>query len=342
MKKVLLASTALVLSAQYAAAEVEVSGDGRMGVVYEEQRADDSEISFNSRLRIKFSASGETDGGLQFGGSVRADNAAPTSIASTITDAEGRSPGDLGFDPNTVQVGNENSGGGANGLAGTVFVSGAYGKLTMGDIDSAAENAIGDVSGVGYTGIGDLNETAYIAGGDDEGALYEYTFDAFSVYASLGQPSANMTSTGDSQEYALGFKYTMGNYSAALGYENVSGDDNSLGDNFLISGTAAFGDATIKAVFSSSDLDSGIDTDQYAVSLDYVFGATTVTGFYRGVDQDAGIDTDAFGIGASYDLGGGAALVGGIVNIDNDADLVGDDDDSSSNTRADFGISMTF
>ena len=49
MKKVLFATTALVLTAGIAAAEVKVSGDGRMGVVYDGQNA-----QFNSRIRAIF------------------------------------------------------------------------------------------------------------------------------------------------------------------------------------------------------------------------------------------------------------------------------------------------
>ena len=72
MKKVLLASAVLAMTATVAAAEVTVGGDGRMGVTYTEGAV--NELAFTSRIRISFTASGETDGGLSFGGSVRADN----------------------------------------------------------------------------------------------------------------------------------------------------------------------------------------------------------------------------------------------------------------------------
>ena len=71
MKRALLASTALVMSAGIAAAEVSVGGDGRMGV----KSTDGGDIEFSSRVRISFTGSGETDNGLTFGGSIRADNA---------------------------------------------------------------------------------------------------------------------------------------------------------------------------------------------------------------------------------------------------------------------------
>ena len=71
MKRILLASSALVMSGGIAAAEVAVTGDGRMGV----QSVGGGDIAFSSRIRIIFTASGETDNGLTFGGSIRADNA---------------------------------------------------------------------------------------------------------------------------------------------------------------------------------------------------------------------------------------------------------------------------
>lgn len=307
MKKILLASTAVMLSAGFAAADVTVGGSGRMGVVYIEDitGTDQEELAFNSRIRITFAASGETDGGLTFGGSVRADNAV----------------------------------GGNVGTGGSVFVAGAFGRITMGDIDSAAEQAIGDISGVGYSAMSDnaftggngipgadFHETAYLTGGDDEGALYQYTTGGLSVYASAGQPQSG------EQELSLGVSYTMDTYTFGLGYE----DKEDVGDHLLVAASAGFGAATVKAVYGTADLDAaGADFDQYGISLDYVFGATTVTGFYRGIDPEAGDTANIYGLGATYDLGGGAALEGGIVNIDLNNGV-------EAQTRADFGITMNF
>ncbi|MFP5481613.1 MAG: porin, partial [Alphaproteobacteria bacterium] len=181
MKKILLATTVLVATTGFAAAEVTLSGDARMGVTYNEANAGD-ELAFNSRARVTFTMSGETDGGLSFGASFRADNAA-TRLIPDGTDADAL--------PDVA--------GGANdGQAGSVFISGAFGKLSMGDVSSAAENAVGDLVGVGYTGIGDANEMTYISTGDNEMALYEYSAGAFTGYFSVGQPSG-----GGSNTYSL-------------------------------------------------------------------------------------------------------------------------------------------
>ena len=320
MNKFLLASTALVLSAGFAAAEVTVGGDGRMGVVYDDSN-DDNEFTFNSRIRISFTATGETDGGLQFGGSIRADNAPPATVNATVTDDNGLSPGDAGFDPNTVQVNNANSGGGVNGLAGSVFVSGAFGKLTMGDIDTAAKSAVGNVDGVGYTGIGDFNEVGHIGGGDDEGALYEYSFGAATFYASLGQIDGAQTGTGDTDERSIGLKYDAGTFYVAVGYVDVE----DTGDQIAAGAGTSFAGFDLAAVYVTDD---GSDNEAYAISAGGTFAGAGVTAFYRDGDDGKG---QAYGIGASYDLGGGAALKGGIAHSD-----------GLDQTKADFGVTLSF
>ncbi|MBA4352594.1 MAG: porin, partial [Rhodobacter sp.] len=80
MKKILLATTMLVGGASIAAAEVTVSGSARMGIVSGfsdgvAANGDESDVVFNSRVRVIFSLSNETDSGLAFGASIRADNA---------------------------------------------------------------------------------------------------------------------------------------------------------------------------------------------------------------------------------------------------------------------------
>ncbi len=269
MKKVLLASTALVLSAGIAAAEVSVGGDGRMGIRQLADGADD--LLFSSRIRISFSASGETDAGLAFGGSIRADNA----------------------------------GGGAAGTAGSVFVEGTFGKLSMGDVDGAAQQATGHVSGVGYTGLGDLNESTFLLGGDDPTALYEYSTGDISFYVSAGQQELN-------DELGVGVSFGFGGVTVGLGYES---SDAVTEDHVVATVAAAFGDASVKALYG----DASSLGDQWALSLDYVMGATTVTAFYTD-DEDLG-GAEAWGLGAAYDLGGGAAIKGGYVQNESiDAD----------------------
>ena len=116
------------MSAGFAAADVSVSGDGRMGI-----KSTDGTSEIWNRMRIKFSGSGTTDGGLSFGGSFRAADAA----------------------------------GAKDGTKGSTYISGAFGKISMGDVDSG--DNVGQLASVGYSGLDSGNSISYSAdaGGDN-------------------------------------------------------------------------------------------------------------------------------------------------------------------------------
>ena len=311
MKKILLASTMLVGTAGFAAAEVTLSGDGRMGITYNEAFVG-NEMAFNSRARVTFKMSGETDGGLSFGATFRADNAA----ASPTVDLE------CLFDAPTPEDAEEcfgTAGGAVNGAAGSVFISGAFGKLSMGDVSSAAENAVGDLVGVGYTGIGDGNEMIYLTTGDNEMALYEYSAGSFTGYASLGQPDNR--GTLDETTYSVGAKYSTDAFTVAAGYEKA-GDVNHA----IIGASATFSGVTVEGIYGKA---SG-DFEQYGIGASYTADALTVKAYWS--TDNAGVggaDRDFYGIGADYALGGGAVLKGGIADFD-------------GTTRADLGVTFSF
>ena len=289
MKKVLLATSILAASAGFAAAEVAVSGSARMGLIY-----DGDDTYFSSRVRIVFTASGETDGGLSFGASMRADQ--------------------FGGNDNGAPFGNSE----LTNDDSTVYISGAFGKLTFGDVDSAAQALVGQVSAVGFTDLGSYNEVGYFGNNPKTAMLYEYSTGAVTFALGAGQLG--------SDAYSVAVKYSTDAFSVALGYEDegFGFDDQTLS----LGGTATFGAATVKAVVLDSDHSS--DTD-FALSVDYVAGAATVTAFYAShSDIYAGKNGEYVGIGASYDLGGGAAVKGGIVSLDGDE------------TIADVGITMSF
>ena len=290
MKKILLATTVLVGTAGFASAEVTLSGNGRMGITYAETAAvGDKETSFNSRVRATISMSSSTDSGLEFGGSFGVHDA----VAA------------------------------AAGTEGTVFISGAFGKLTMGGTDSAAQNAVGQLAGVGYAGNGDHNEIGYLTSGDRESALYSYSASGFTGYLSVGQPD-NAADT-----YSLGAAYSTDTFSVAVGYE----DSDSAGTaadatQTSVSASATFSGVTAKAIYMTRDT-AGFDPESYGLSASYTMDAITVTGFYRQEETSATNTAYFQGIGASYSLGGGATLAGGIVNND-------------GLTKADLGVNFSF
>ena len=289
MKRILLASTALVMSAGIAAAEVAVGGDGRMGV----QSLDGGDVKFSSRVRISFTASGETDNGLTFGGSIRADNAS----------------------------------GGSGGTAGSVHVAGPFGKLAMGDVDSAAKAAVGHAGGVGYTGLGDLNEIKYIGGGNDPSALWNYAMGDLTMYASAGNPNYDDDVDNEDVDLSGAVAYSLGDVGFGVGVER-RGDMQTVAAGV----NATLGDASVKLVYGSYDDGmAGTDNvDSYSASASFVTGMATFTAFTSG--NSKGVDgQDHFGIGASYDLGG-AKITGGFV----------DGDSLANGASFDLGLTMSF
>ncbi|MBC7144543.1 MAG: porin [Thioclava marina] len=353
MKKVLFATTALVLTAGVAAAEVTVSGDGRMGVRYDGQKFDadgietvGNEWNFNSRARVTFTLSGQTDGGLEFGGSFRADQAGDSAASN----------------------------GAAYGLEGSVYISGAFGKIEMGDVVGASEALFGDFYEVGYSDltsvggtmiVGELSDDIPYLTGDNGGfvwgnvksalavtptssgsalttttvdvayssgpnLLYTGTFGAFSVAASMSDGKAGGADA--SQEYAVAAAYTFGgNYTVGMGYEVVDADVADV-DMLTLAGVAKFGNTSVKAAVSKLGKDA--DANYYGLGFSSVFGATTVGGYVQKVDDKSTDNEDVtwYGLGAEYDLGGGAVVKGGIA----------DNDLSGTDAVADLGIKFSF
>jgi outer membrane protein OmpU len=342
MKKMLLATTMLVAGASIAAAEVTLSGDARMGVVRPFDNSltlidENAQTVFSSRARVTFTMSSESDSGLSFGASFRADNA----------------------------------GGAASGTAGSVFISGAFGKLSMGDVDGASQMANGQIAGVGYTGVGDFNEINYLAAGGtdlisdlpavlhgatDPTMLYEYSAGAFTAYASLSNPAQSVNALGtlsfaDLDAYAIGAKYATDAYTVALGYERISGfispagvapvppapADNTNARQITASASGTFSGVTAKVLYSTrTGTINGVSVDDNATGLSaaYTMDAISITAFgLRGKDKIAGTSATNLGLGASYDLGGGASLAAGIVRSKSGG---------ASETAYDLGVSFKF
>ncbi|MCV2876212.1 porin [Rhodobacteraceae bacterium XHP0102] len=289
MKKVLFATTALIATAGVASADIALTGDARMGITNTESATNvDNETQFNSRLRFTLTASGVTDGGLEFGGSARVDHYDEnTDIADPArTSGNGAIPGAAAD----------------RGTAGSVFISGAFGKITMGDIDSAHESATGDLAGVGYANT--QNEMGYAGGGDDTGVSYTYTIEGLTLYASVGQPNA----ASASDEQAFGVKYTMGDLTIAAGQaEDGAVDETSVAVSYSVAG---FG---LKAIVL--DRDNSTTTGETGFSVTYaVSDALSVAAFTRSTETSTAADRDRTGLGFAYNLGGGATVAGSIID----------------------------
>lgn len=274
MKKLLLASTALVMSAGFASAQVALSGDARMGLVY-----DGTDVEMTSRARVTFTLSGETDGGLAFGASFGAHDA---------DDANGNTEMD----------------------AGSVFISGDWGRLAMGDVGTALATTqyrtrhIGVLETHGDTRVG--GGTGHTA----TAALYTYSMDGLTVALSSGQFGNN--------EYGIGVQYSMDGFGIGLAY-NRAAAAREIGLSF----EGSFDTVSARLAIVR---DTVANTNDIGLDLRASFDATTVQ--FNARRNGAGVN--AYGIGATYNLGGGATLGGGVSR-----DLAGD-------TLADIGLSFSF
>ena len=321
MKKILLATTALVGFAGFAAAEVVVTGSADMGI------AGGSEIQtqFHNDIDVTFTMTGETDGGLTFGAAIGL-----TDFVNTYTDGNtGKAAGVTGSDDGLGFNNNRDNN-------SAVFISGAFGTVTLGDTDGALdkvmdETAIGTAltddhtTHAGYSGNGGFD-------GDNDGQVlrYDYSFGAFSVAASaeqdaVGQGGGGGRKAGKEQKttFGVGVHYTgdIGaiTLDAGLGFQTgyfTKGNGTVVDDDIIgvsLKGSMVNG---FTGILNYTSAKSG--QTHTAVGVGYTAGALTVAANYGVFDLDQA-QQSGFGVIANYDLGGGAvAAVGYGSSSDND------------------------
>jgi len=332
MKKVLFATTALVATAGIAAAEVTISGSAEMGIKggdrYDNAARVDGDVGsdprFHTDFTIKIVGSGETDNGLTFGMNVELDDA-----------------------------GDGNTNDGINTDNESVFISGAFGTLTMGETDGAYDKALSEVALAGGTLADDETEHAGFNGnsgldnspdgGDNQILRYDYTFGDIGFSASVEQENDGQTVGVDGSDpiYSLGFtwsgQFTGVGVGVGLGY--ATQDD--YGDIWGISLTGDFGNGFEAGLnYSDRDLDGGTagDYEHIGLGVAYTLNAWTFAANWGDYDYGVGgVDRDGWGILVNYDLGGGAVMQFGYSDSNNYGGNVNDDPDSWS-----FGIAMSF
>jgi outer membrane protein OmpU len=284
MKKVLLATTVLALTAPMAVAEISFSGYGRFGLDYNSDAdlVGEENSQINMRMRVNIDGSVETDSGVTFGGRVRLqytdgnDQAtlSPAQLYATMA----------GF---RVEVGNTNS---------------AW--------DSAA---LMYNSEIGYLdrGFGDPNYFGLAfestpSGSDDRMGLF--------VGYSVGDLNARIslitldqvTDASTDDEISISADYVFGAVTVAAAYADnygaVDGDEFFyLGAEYAISDAANIG-----LLYFDFDANDPLLEDSTRVTLygNYTMDAITFKG-YVATDDEEGLATDvAYGLGVDYDLGG--------------------------------------
>jgi outer membrane protein OmpU len=261
-----------------------------------------------NRFRIAFAGSGETDSGISYGISGRAEQSDATT-------------------------------------AGSQYVSGAFGKISMGDLGGADKDAAGHIAGgVGLSGMGSNNEILYQARNHNLG----YEFSTSGLTFGYSQNTAVQTGSNS----AMGIKWSgdMGGTGLTIG---VGQSKVGTATQSTMSLAVSTGGLTIKAIQSTNDngpvvaavtkarstaagtadvygsaVDNTPDTDHTGVSVSYSMDALSVTAYTKTVSTSGSADKDYTGIGFAYDMGG-VKLKAGMV----------DDDKVSS---MDFGLSFSF
>lgn len=286
MKKLLLASTALVLSAGLANAQaLTITGEGRMGIIGTDAGAGWA-FDVENRLTLNFNVSVEGDHGLTFGAWMRART---SGNGGTLV----RTPGG-----GTALV---------NSLSGSrVWVESNGLRLTFGNQDGAIRGA-GTIGYAGGCGIG------YVGGhlcADTAGLIGN----------SLGQNSTG--AAGGNDRVNLG--YTMGDIRLQLTHDRglditevgatgsfdaftVAAGYTTQNDVWTISGRYNGGSWNVGALVAGNTV-----ATNWQLNGSVALGGGNLYAFYGDV-----FGASAYGVSYGYGLGGGATLTGGWETLGN-------------------------
>lgn len=300
MKKILLATTMLAGTAGFAAAEVTATGYAEIGILSSEGFVGalaplNGQITFHQDVEVTFRLTGESDSGLSFGAVIDLDE---TNVA--LLDDSGT----------------------------TVFVSGAFGTLTMGDTDGAFDWALQDAGSLTSMGddhtthVGYFNSNGFDGSHDGQIVRYEYSFGDFAAAISYEQAGNGAAGVALDDNVAIGATYSteMAGTSLRFGVGYITGAETPLAggaqrnaDEFgLTVGAELAGGFSGMIGYTQTSFDAvGVpDEDRLGLGLTYTTGALSVHMNYGEVDAGA-LNQDSYGMAVNYDLGGGAVVMAG-------------------------------
>ena len=272
MKKVLLATTALALSAGVAYAEVSVSGNARMGL-----QSTAGTTTLEKRMTVTMSGSVETTSGMTLGATMN------------LRAGEGMAA----------------VGSGARVSLATGGVEVAVGNI-YGAIDSmpGVYAASAGLTGLGWGGVLANTATtsawgfdAYSSSGNGPEGV-EAIYSGGSVTAHLSYSDTDLGSAAD--RTAAYVSYAMGDWTVAAGMQDSADADE---DMTLVTVGGKVGDFGVGVGYA----EVGGET-KMTLSGSATFGATTVSAYVA--DEELAAE-NPMGLGIKHDLGG-ASLVGGV------------------------------
>ena len=311
MKKVLLASTALIGFAGMAAADVTLSGSGRFGIIYEDDgTTSDTYLSY--RMRVNIDASTETDSGVKFGGRIRmqydnGDNDTVGGLAELNAAMLYAETSGFRFEIGNVNTAFDSLATLYNAELG--FISSTTGSYSLFSYDS-------------------YNSGPYDAGQFDRIGLFA-SYSAGDLVARVSYIDYDQFSSADAEETGISLDYTAGAYKLGLGYVTDAAGIADY-DVWALLGEYAMNDSTNIGVQLIGENGAENDTTFTLYGNTRLASGLGLGAFISGVDSDVTYANDyAIGIGANYDIGG--ATIAGTIQQ-------GFDDQ----TYADLGINFSF
>ena len=276
MKKVLLATSALTLSAGFASADVSMSGTGGAGVF----GANGADLSVYSGVDLGFALSGASDNGMTFSASLDMGGGKTLDAGDFELDTQ-----DMGVDDN---------------VAVTIGVSGLTIVLSQNGVDDLYDD---DKAGdIGISGaMGDLTYSVTTGLEDDDPT-------SLSVGYSAGAISGSVATSDDGDASNVSISYAMGDItiSAESDTDRAGADTSSvtvsyaMSDGMTVSLENSEDVNELSVAYTSGAISVGISADDAAtesweatMAYDLGGGAT----FNLGTNQD---ETTFAGVGFSF------------------------------------------
>ena len=298
-------SASLLLFTASASAEVSLSGEGKLGLSYQNDAV--QEWGTISSANVKFTLSGTSDNDMisEFGANF------------TLDADEETSDGTLD-NPFVVYVGS---------------AAGPFGKIEAGTDLGLGDKRNGGLGDAGLNGLGldDLSEAYY--GGS--GKKLRYSKNIAGAGVSL--------STDMEDDWAIGGEYAFNDQiTLEAGYDQrkTTSDFHSGVNSLNTLSVGVFGNVdqfhggflyNYRSTKVPAEETSILDKSAYGLEVGYTLGTTTFTAHYGKNDgvEELVSETSGWGVGMSHDLGGGLSFKGGYANIDDVS-------------KANFGFLMAF
>jgi outer membrane protein OmpU len=272
MKKILIATTALVATAGVAAAEVNLSGLARFGMEWNEGAGAAADTTGNStRVRWQLDAATTTDSGV--GLNVRQRIQSETNA----TNATNGGRFGLTYGPIAINMGNIN---GAMDSTPNLYMPTASAGVGL-DGNGFESLVVGP--NIGYSSG---------AAGSNEGVEVIYSENGLRVHVS-----------DNNAVTAYGASFALGDITVGAAYEDVDAG----GALTLVTAGMSLAGVNVAIAHGITETAAGIKTDETAIKAAYdVAPGMNVYGFVK--SETAG---NASGVGMSYGLGGGASFEAG-------------------------------